>query len=163
MVSFLIPSYSFMFYHILTSTLWSDFTNKTNKSTYSYLENLLKCWCQFLFIVASKNFRFFENNNCYFVTIILCVIIRFFCQGVDWNCNPLVYSVVLAQAGFHYPTAVVLPLSTDWDKDYGLAWVFSPQFVLTFLLCFNYVKTCIEFHCILGVHIRLVKVNYEWI
>lgn len=41
--------------------------------------------------------------------------------------------------------------------------VFSPQFVLAFLLCFNCVKTYIEFLCSLGAHIRLVKVNYECI
>lgn len=40
---------------------------------------------------------------------------------------------------------------------------FPLQFVLLFLLYFNYVKTYIEFPCVLGVHIRVLKVNYEWI
>lgn len=71
---------------------------------------------------------------------------------------------MLAEAGFHYPAAIVLPLTTGWDRHSRLAWGFFPrQFVLLFLLYFNYVKTYIEFPCVLGVHIRVLKVNYEWI
>lgn len=93
------------------------------------------------------------------------MITFYFLEGADWSCSQLVCSVVLANTGFHYITAVLWPLGKDWCRQLKLGFLFfSPNFCCfiscTVVVYQNHLKFRFFFFFFFSVFIlQMVKVR----